>query len=84
MEGSALPVGRAMTYILGVAAPHTVAGTLPCADSLATAMQLSNFWRDVGYDYGIGRVYLPGEDMDRFGVTEDDLGAGHVRGGSSR
>lgn len=81
MEGSALPVGRAMTYILGVAEPHTVAGTLPYADSLATAMQLSNFWRDVGYDYGIGRVYLPGEDLDRFGVTEDDLGAGRITRG---
>ena len=48
MEGSALPVGRAMTYIVGVLPPHTVDDTLPYADSLSNAMQLSNFWRDVG------------------------------------
>ncbi len=73
MEGSALPVGRAMTYIVGVLPPHTVADTLPYADSLSNAMQLSNFWRDVGQDFRIGRVYLPQEDMTRFGVSEDDL-----------
>ena len=61
MEGSALPVGRAMTYILGVRPPHTIEETLPYADSLSIAMQLSNFWRDIGPDWRIGRVYLPGK-----------------------
>jgi phytoene/squalene synthetase len=42
-EGSALVVGRAMTYILGVQPPHTIADALPHADSLSIAMQLSNF-----------------------------------------
>jgi phytoene synthase len=78
MDGSAAPVGRAMTYIVGVRAPFAVDDTLPYADSLSIAMQLSNFWRDVGQDYRIGRVYLPLEDMARFGVTEDDLRAGRV------
>lgn len=78
MEGSALTVGRAMTYILGVLPPHTTADTLPYADSLSIAMQLSNFWRDIGQDLGIGRVYLPGEDLARFGVSEDDLGQGRI------
>lgn len=78
MEGSALPVGRAMVYMVGVRAPHTVADTLPHADSLSIAMQLSNFWRDVGQDWRIGRVYLPQEDMAQFGVTEADLAAGRV------
>ncbi len=73
MEGSALPVGRAMTYIVGVLPPHTVEDTLPYADSLSNGMQLSNFWRDVGQDFRIGRIYLPLEDMARFGVTEEDL-----------
>jgi phytoene synthase len=73
MEGSALPVGRAMTYIVGVLPPHTIEDTLPYADSLSNAMQLSNFWRDVGQDYRMGRVYFPLEDMARFGVREDDL-----------
>ena len=78
MEGSALPVGRAMTYILGVRPPYTVEETLPYADSLSIAMQLSNFWRDIGPDWRIGRVYLPGEDLARFRVTEADLAAGRI------
>lgn len=78
MDGSALPVGRAMVYMVGVRAPHTVADTLPHADSLSIAMQLSNFWRDVGQDWRIGRVYLPQEDMVQFGVTEAELAAGRV------
>ena len=78
MEGSALPVGRAMTHILGVRSPYTVEETLPYADSLSIAMQLSNFWRDIGPDWRIGRVYLPGEDLARFGVSEKDLAAGRI------
>lgn len=78
MEGSALTVGRAMTYILGVLPPHTTADTLPYADSLSIAMQLSNFWRDIGQDFRIGRVYLPGEDLARFGVGDADLNQGRI------
>ncbi len=78
MDGSALPVGRAMTYIIGILPPHTIANTLPYADSLSIAMQLSNFWRDIGHDYRIGRVYLPGEDLARFGVSEDDLAQSRI------
>jgi phytoene synthase len=78
MEGSALPVGRAMIYMVGVRPPHTVEEALPYADSLSLAMQLSNFWRDVGQDYRIGRIYIPLDDMALFGVTEDDIAAGRV------
>jgi phytoene synthase len=78
MDGSALPVGRAMTYILGVQSPYSIEAALPGADSLSIAMQLSNFWRDIGYDWSIGRVYLPQEDMQFFGVSEDDLAAGKI------
>jgi len=78
IEGSALTVGRAMTYILGVRPPWTLTDTLPHADSLSIAMQLSNFWRDIGYDWQIGRVYIPGEDLERFGVTDADLAAARV------
>jgi 15-cis-phytoene synthase len=78
MEGSALTVGRAMTYILGVRPSFTLEETLPHADSLSAAMQLSNFWRDVGQDWGIGRVYIPQEDMQEYDVTEADLAKGRV------
>ncbi|MBN2006929.1 MAG: phytoene/squalene synthase family protein, partial [Anaerolineae bacterium] len=78
IEGSALPVGRAMTHILGVRAPQTLEQTLPHADSLATAMQLSNFWRDIAEDWERGRIYLPLEDMQRFGVAEAELSQGGV------
>ena len=68
MDGSAMPVGRAMTYIVGVRPPHTTEDTLPYADSLSIAMQLSNFWRDIGQDWSSGRVYLPARIWHRFGV----------------
>ncbi len=78
MEGSAIPVGRAMTFILGVRAPYSISDALPGADSLSIAMQLSNFWRDIGYDWGIRRVYLPQEDLQRFGYREAELAAGKI------
>lgn len=78
MEGSAMTVGRAMTYILGVRQPYTVQDTLPYADSLSVAMQLSNFWRDIGQDWKIGRVYLPLDDLRRYGVSEDDIAAARL------
>jgi phytoene synthase len=78
MEGSAIVVGHGMTYIMGVRPPYTIADTLPHADSLSIAMQLSNFWRDIGEDWRIGRVYLPQEDLARFDVIEADLAAGRV------
>lgn len=78
MDGSAIPVGRGMTYILGARQPYTIKDAIPGADSLSMGMQLSNFWRDVGEDWGIGRVYLPQEDMETFGVSEADLAAGWI------
>lgn len=78
MEGSAIPVGRAMTYILGVRSPFTLPQALPRADSLSVAMQLSNFWRDIGQDWQIGRVYLPQEDLERFQVKEEDIARARV------
>jgi phytoene synthase len=78
MDGSAIPVGRAMTHILGLRAPHTYSDAFVSADALSIAMQLSNFWRDIGQDWQIGRVYLPKEDMDFFQVSESDLEAGRL------
>jgi phytoene synthase len=53
-------------------------GSLAYAESLGIALQLTNIIRDVAVDLRRGRIYLPGEDMRRFGVTEDDLRRGRV------
>ena len=73
MEGSAIPVGRAMTHILGVKTGYSLSEAFAGADSLSIAMQLSNFWRDIEEDRRIGRIYLPQEDMQRFRYTESEL-----------
>jgi 15-cis-phytoene synthase len=78
MEGSAMTVGRDMTYIMGIQPGLTYAEVMPHADALAIAMQLSNFWRDIAYDWSIGRVYIPQEDLDFFGVREADLAGQRV------
>jgi phytoene synthase len=78
IDGSAIPVGRAMTYILGTRHPYTIKQALPGADSLSTAMQLSNFWRDIAEDWQRGRIYIPLEDMQRFNYNEDDLNASRL------
>lgn len=78
VEGSAMVVGRAMTHIMGIRPALTYAQVTPYADALSVAMQLSNFWRDIAYDWSIGRVYIPQEDLERFGVCETDLAEGRV------
>ncbi len=46
------------------------------SDATCTALQLANFWQDVRRDWDKGRVYLPLEDMERFGYTEGELAKG--------
>lgn len=48
------------------------------AVNLGIALQLTNIIRDVGVDFSRGRVYLPQEDLRRFGCTDAELGAGHL------
>ena len=70
-ELSANPVGQIVLYIFGVATPGRVA----LSDNICTALQLVEHWQDVAEDLGHGRIYLPGEDLARFGCTEADLAA---------
>ncbi len=70
-ELSANPVGRIVLYIFGVATPRRI----ELSDSICTALQLAEHWQDVAEDLASGRIYLPGEDLERFGVTEADLAA---------
>jgi 15-cis-phytoene synthase len=74
--GSAAVVGLMMCRVLG--AENRMAD--PHAEALGVAMQLSNFLRDVAEDWSRGRVYLPLEDLKRFGYGEEDLAAGVVDG----
>jgi squalene synthase HpnC len=66
---SANPVGHLVLYLCG----YSDAKRQQLSDFTCTALQLANFWQDVAVDYGKGRVYLPLEDLARFGVTEDDI-----------
>jgi len=70
-ELSANPVGQIVLYIFGVATP----GRIALSDSICTALQLAEHWQDVAEDLGNGRIYLPGEDLERYGCTEADLAA---------
>lgn len=70
-ERSANPVGHLVLY-LGRSFDE---GNARLSDFTCTALQLANFWQDVARDLAIGRIYLPREDRDRFGVAEADLHA---------
>ena len=63
---SANPVGRLLLHLYGEATPQN----LIYSDAICTALQLINFWQDVKKDYAIKRIYLPLDEMARFGVTE--------------
>jgi squalene synthase HpnC len=66
---SANPVGHLVLYLCG----YSDAERQQLSDYTCTALQLANFWQDVFVDYGKGRIYLPLEDLRRFGVTGDDI-----------
>lgn len=67
-------VGLIMTKIFGASSDTA----LRYAEDLGTAMQLTNILRDIGEDDGRGRIYLPQEDLDRFGYDVSDLAGGMV------
>jgi squalene synthase HpnC len=66
---SANPVGHLVLYLCG----YRDAERQQLSDYTCTALQLANFWQDVFVDYGKGRIYLPLEDLRRFGVTGEDI-----------
>ena len=66
---SANPVGHLVLYLCG----YRDAERQALSDFTCTALQLANFWQDVSVDYAKGRIYLPLEDLSRYGVTEDDI-----------
>jgi squalene synthase HpnC len=68
-ELSANPVGQVVLAIMSAATPERIGAS----DSICTALQLIEHTQDVAEDLANGRIYLPREDMERFGVTELEL-----------
>ena len=68
---SADPVGRIVLHLFGA---HTDPNPA-LSDRVCTALQLLEHWQDIAEDHRAGRVYLPREDLTRFGVSEADLAA---------
>ncbi|GHU13705.1 squalene synthase HpnC [Betaproteobacteria bacterium] len=71
---SANPVGRLVLRLCGT---PTAAADLQ-SDAICSALQLINFWQDVAVDWQKARVYLPQEDLQHFGVAEDDIAAARI------
>lgn len=70
-ELSANPVGRLVLHVFGAATPDRI----ELSDRVCTALQLVEHLQDVKEDFERGRVYVPGEDLEAFGVAETELEA---------
>jgi squalene synthase HpnC len=63
---SANPVGRLVLHLFGASRPETTAPS----DAICTGLQLANFCQDYSIDLALGRMYVPLDDLTRFGYTE--------------
>ncbi len=68
---SANPVGRLVLRIAGYDDPALDRQS----DAVCTALQLTNFWQDLGTDWARGRLYVPAEELAAAGAREQDLDA---------
>ncbi len=68
---SASPIGRLLLHLHGVRDPRALARS----DAICTALQLVNFVQDLAGDLARDRIYIPLDELDRFGVREADLKA---------
>jgi phytoene synthase len=66
---SANPIGRLLLHLF----KQTTESNLERSDAICSALQIINFWQDVRIDHAKDRIYLPQDEMRRFGVTEDHL-----------
>lgn len=66
---SADPVGELILYL---ARSHTPEN-LPYSNAICSGLQLANFWQDVKRDAEMGRIYLPREDLEHYGVSPTDF-----------
>jgi len=68
-DRSANPVGQLILHLYAAATPQNIADS----NAICSALQLINFWQDVAVDWQKLRIYIPQEDMKRFGVTEQGI-----------
>lgn len=66
---SANPIGRLLLHLF----ERTSEENLRDSDAICSGLQLTNFWQDVALDYAKQRVYLPRDEMARFGVDETQI-----------
>jgi hydroxysqualene synthase len=66
---SANPIGRLVLMLFNYRSELMMMHS----DNICTALQLTNFWQDTAIDLGKDRLYFPKEDLDQFGVSEDDI-----------
>ena len=66
---SANPVGRLVLYLFGYRDPERQ----HLSDLVCSGLQFANFWQDIAIDFSKERIYVPRRDMERFGVSVDDL-----------
>lgn len=69
---SANPVGRLLLHLCGRAGPEN----LERSDAICSALQLANFWQDVAIDWRKDRIYIPQDDLARFGISEAQIAEG--------
>jgi phytoene synthase len=69
---SANPIGRLLLHLF----KQTTESNLQRSDAICSALQIINFWQDVRVDHAKDRIYLPQDEMRRFGVTEAHLREG--------
>jgi phytoene synthase len=74
---SANPVGRLLLHLFNAATEEN----LRLSDAICSSLQLINFWQDVDIDWRKQRIYLPQDEMRRFGVVEQQLSAKDTSGG---
>ena len=71
---SANPVGRLLLVLFDAASPRN----LRHSDNICSSLQIINFLQDIAIDHGAGRIYMPQDELARFGVEERLIAAGKV------
>ena len=66
---SANPIGRLLLHLF----ERTSDENLRASDAICSGLQLTNFWQDIAVDYAKQRIYLPRDEMTRFGVGEEHI-----------